>query len=126
MKERLPYETVTNKVLTTLLGNSDKNIAASTILGVIRTYLAPSTERNLVIVEDTLKQYWILVSICNHNKSTTFDPILEEAKSIDFSTVKKMIASSTTTGASEETVKQAHEKESITSGVIFDGEIFLI
>lgn len=126
MKERLPYETITNKVVTTFLANSDKNIASSTVLGVIRTYLAPSTERNIVIVEDKFKQYWILVVICNNKKSTSFDPVLEESKSIDASTVQQMVSSSTTNGASEETMELAHEIESITSGVIFDGEIFLI
>ena len=37
-----------------------------------------------------------------------------------------MITSSTTIGPSDETVKKPQEVESITSGVIFEGEIFLI
>jgi uncharacterized membrane-anchored protein len=86
---------------------------------------SPNVEKDITIVKDENKDYWMIVSVTNIADGVD-KPIIEEIKVINKEVVKIIVKRAKKEGTSDEVIKEADEFESITSGVIHDGEAYEI
>jgi len=125
--DRLPNETLTNAIVTKAVKSTKDAISTCEIIGVLRWNESPNAEKNIVIVKAEDGQYWIIVVISNAADGVEgVQPIIEEYKTIEVTIITTIVTKIITYGPSEEVVKDSEEVESVTSGVIHDGEAYQV
>ena len=125
--DRLPKENITNSIVSKSIEATKDTIISPEIIGVLRWNESPNAEKDITIVKEANGQAWIIIAVTNIAEGAeSVHPIVEEYKKVETTVITTIVTKTETSGPSEEVVKDSEEVESVTSGVIHDGEAYQI
>ena len=70
--ERLPEETTTQAIVQKVLSGVEDQISDPEVVGVIRSYESPNTEKDVLIVKEEQDIYHVIISIVNTGEGADY------------------------------------------------------